>query len=445
MRNAALPSAILELAAPPAYPPIRSHVVGGLAVIGLMFCGFGGWAATAPLTSAAVAPGVVKVDSNRKTIQHLEGGIIREILVREGDAVKKGQVLVRLDGLDAGSDRDTIRDQLDALLASEARLTAQRDSLAQIAFPAELLARRGEPNVAEALAGQERIFSDQAEVLKSQVEVWQQRSAQYEAQISALVSQIDATERQIPSLREELDGAQILLKKGFGVKSRALGLERQIAASEGDAGANRARIESLRQQIAEADAQIENVKASQVKTASDDLRDVQTKRFELEKTLAKIGARADRRDIHAPEDGVVMNLRYFTPGGVIAPGGDILDLVPVQDKMVLEVKVQPLDIDVVRPGLPATVRLVAFKQRVTPTVEGILTRVSADALVEERSGATYFSATVEVNADQLKELPNVKLYPGMPVDVSIVTGRRTMLEYLYQPLAESFAHAFRED
>ncbi|PZV40530.1 hypothetical protein B5V02_00440 [Mesorhizobium kowhaii] len=436
---------MLELAAPPPYPPLRGNVVGGLVVIGLMFGCFGFWAATAPLTSAAVAPGVVKVDSNRKTVQHLEGGIIREILIREGDAVKQGQVLVRLDGLDADSDRDSVRDQVDALLASEARLTAQRDSLPRISFPLELLARRGEPSVAEAIAGQERIFSDQAEVLKSEVEVWHQRSAQYQAQMLALTSQINAVEQQTPSLQEELKDARTLLKKGFGVKSRALGLERQLAANKGDADANRARIESLRQQIAEAEAQIENVRATQVKTASEDLREAQIKRSEFEKALLKTGARAERRDILAPEDGVVMNLRYVTPGGVVAPGGDILDLVPVQDKMVLDVRIQPLDIDVVRPGLPATVRLVAFKQRVTPTLDGVLTRISADAAVDERSGATYFTATVEVDADQFKGLPHVKLYPGMPVDVSIVTGERTMLEYLFQPLADSFAHAFRED
>lgn len=434
-----------QLAPPPTHPPVRSHVVGGLAVIGLMFGCFGFWAATAPLTSAAVAPGVVKADSNRKTVQHLEGGIIQEILVREGDAVKKGQVLVRLDGLDAEYDRNSARDELDALLASEARLSAQRNGLTEITFSAELVARRNEPAVAEAITGQARIFSDQAEVLKAQVEVWRQRIAQHQAVISALVSQIYAIEQQLPSLREELEDARTLLKKGYGVKSRVLGLERQITANEGDAEGNRARIEGLRQQIAEAEAQIENLRASQVKTASEDLRAVQIKRSELEKTLAKSGARVERREISAPEDGVVMNLRYFTSGGVVAPGGALLDLVPVQDKMVLDVKIQPLDIDVVRPGLPAAVRLVAFKQRVTPTLEGMLTRVSADAVVEERTGTTYFTATVEVDAAQFRHLPYVKLYPGMPVDVSIVTGERTMLEYLFQPFADSFAHAFQED
>ncbi|TIV69959.1 MAG: HlyD family type I secretion periplasmic adaptor subunit [Mesorhizobium sp.] len=443
MTEAALP---LEMPPPPhAWPAISAHVFGGLTVIGLLFGCFGLWAATAPLTSAAVAPGVVKVDSNRKTVQHLEGGIIREILVREGDAVKEDQTLVRLDGLDAASDRDAVRGELDSALASEARLTAQRDGLSTIAFPADLSSRRSEEAVAEAMAGQERIFQDQAKVQASEVEVWQQRIAQYQAQMSALAARVGAFEIQLPSLREELADARTLLKKGYGVKSRVLQLERQIFAAQGEADANRASIGSLRQQVAEADAQIDNGRLSYIKKAAEDLRDVQTKRSELEKVLLKTDARAARRDVVAPEDGVVMNLRYFTQGGVVPPGGIILDLVPDQDKMVLDVKIQPLDIDVVRPGLPATVRLVAYKQRITPTLEGALTRVSADAEVDERSGATFFRATVEVDADEVKKLPRVKLYPGMPVDVSIVTGRRTMLEYLFQPFADSFAHAFREE
>jgi len=441
--QAALP---LEMPSPPtALPAISTHVFGGLAVIGLLFGCFGLWAATAPLTSAAVAPGVVKVDSNRKTVQHLEGGIIREILVREGDTVRQGQALVRLDGLDAESDHDAVRGELDSALAGEARLKAQRDGLAAISFPPDLSARRSEPAVAEAMAGQERIFRDQAQVEASEVEVWQQRISQFHAQMSALAARVAAYEIQLPSLREELADARTLLKKGYGIKSRVLQLERQIVAAQGEAAANRASIESLRQQVAEANAQIDNGRLSYIKKAAEDLRDIQTKRVDLEKALQKTGARAARREVVAPEDGVVMNLRYFTPGGVVPPGGIILDLVPDQDKMVLDVKIQPLDIDVVRPGLPATVRLVAYKQRTTPTVEGSLTRVSADAEVDERSGATFYRATVEVGADELRKLPQVKLYPGMPVDVSVVTGKRTMLEYLFQPVADSFAHAFREE
>ncbi|MGH9425657.1 MAG: HlyD family efflux transporter periplasmic adaptor subunit, partial [Terriglobia bacterium] len=313
-------------------------VVRGKIMIALLFGGFGLWAAVAPLTTAAIAPGMVKVDSYRKTVQHLEGGIVREILVREGDAVKKGQVLVRLDGGDAEADLNATRGQIRAL----------------------------------------------------------------EAENTAL-------EQQLPSTEEQLKDQQALYSKGYSRKPQLFELERTIAKMKGDIEANKNRLLSLREQ-------------------------------EL-----KARAKAGRNVVTAPQDGVVMNLRIHTSGGVIKPGGEILDLVPARDKLVLEVKIQPIDIDVVRPDLPATVHFVAYKQRTTPVVEGTVKRVSADAVTEERTGITYFLATVEVDNGQLSRVPQVKLYPGMPVEVTIVTGKRTMLAFLIQPFIDSFGRAFREE
>ena len=319
-------------------PPIRSYLVAGAILVAIMFGGFGTWAALAPLTSAAIAPGVVKVDSNRKTIQHLEGGIIREILVHEGDAVTQGQVLVRLDDVDSVADLNAIR-----------------------------------------------------------------------AQISAAEAELDVNRQQLPTVEEELNDVQSLFQKGFAKKPQLLELERAVTKLKGDIAAGESRIEGLHE--------------------------------EERKAQAKSG----RGEVTAPQGGVIMNLRYHSPGGVIPPGGAILDLVPDRDKLVFEAKIRPLDIDVVRPDLPATVRFVAYKQRITPTVDGKVTRVSADAITEERTGASYFLATIEVAADQLSRVPNVKLYPGMPVEATIVTGRRTMLSYLFQPFMDSFSHAFHED
>ena len=319
-------------------PPIRAYIVQSKIVIAVLFGGFGLWAASAPLTSAAVAPGVVKVDSYRKTLQHLEGGIVSEILVHEGDAVAQGQPLVRLDDADAEADLKAVGGQIGAL---EAETTAIKE--------------------------------------------------------------------QLPSLEEQLADERSLFQKGYAKKSQIFELERTVVKMKGDIEANESRLTSLREQQAKA----------QAKTA--------------------------RNVVTAPQDGVVINLRTHTLGGVVAPGGDILDLVPSRDKLVLEVKVQPIDIDVVRPDLPATVRFVAYRQRTTPVVDGKVTRVSADAVSEERTGQTYFLATVEVGADQLARVPNVKLYPGMPVEAAIVTGSRTMLGFLLQPFTDSFSHAFREE
>jgi multidrug efflux pump subunit AcrA (membrane-fusion protein) len=319
-------------------PPIRPYIRKGVLITVLMFGGFGVWAALAPLTSAAVASGVVKVDTYRKVVQHLEGGIVRHIQVREGDTVKRGQVLVTLDNRDAEAELNAIRGQVGAL----------------------------------------------------------------EAETTAL-------KQQLPSTEEQLKDQQTLYHEGYSKKSQLFELQRTLTKLRGDIAANENRLWGLREEE------------------------------------RKARAKTERNAVTAPQDGVVMNLRIHTPGGVIPPGGSILDLVPVRDKLVIEVKIQPIDIDVVRPNLPATVRFVAYKQRTTPVVAGRVTQVSADAVTDERTGITYFLATVEVSADQLALAPKVKLSPGMPVEAAIVTGKRTMLAFLLQPFTDSFAHAFREE
>ena len=322
----------------PREPPIRSYVLRGQIVLAFLFGGFGLWATLAPLTSAAIAPGVVKVDSYRKTVQHLEGGIVSEILVREGEFVKKGQVLVRLDASDAAAGFDAVRGQIGALEAETATI-----------------------------------------------------------------------KQQLPSAEEELRDQQTLYNKGYSRKPQLFELERSVAKMKGDIAANENRLLSLREEALKAKNKLE------------------------------------RTAITAPQDGTVMDLRIHTLGGVIPPGATILDIVPTRDKLVVEVKIRPTDIDVVRSGLKAAVRFIAYKQWMTPVVQGMVTRVSADAVTEERTGAAYFLATVEVNSNELSRVPRVKLQPGMPVEAAIITGRRTMLAFLFQPITDSFAHAFRED
>jgi HlyD family secretion protein/epimerase transport system membrane fusion protein len=430
--------------APPS-PPVKGLVTAGLSVCLLLFGGFGSWAALAPLNSAAVAPGVVKVDTNRKTVQHLEGGIIADLLVREGDRVRKGQLIARLDALDADADQAALVAQIDALVAREARLVAQRDDKAAIDFPESLMQRKGEPQVSAIISGQQKIFDDQAVALTSQINVWQSREHQLRVQIQSVEEQIVSTEQQKRLIMEELKSARALLSKGYERKPRVLRLERDMAAITGNLSAAEGKIASLEEQIGEAQLQIVTLRTSRARDISEELRDVQTARVEAEERLRKADAKLERREVLAPEDGTVMNLRYFTKGAVVPPGGPILDLVPSQDKLVIEARVQPLDIDVVHPDMPASVRLVAFKQRTTPTLEGRVTRVSADSVIEERSGVAYFTATIEVPASEISRLPQLKLYPGMPASVSIITGERTLLDYIVQPLAENFAHAMRED
>ena len=228
-------------------------------------------------------------------------------------------------------------------------------------------------------------------------------------QMGALEAETAALKQQLPSTEEQLNDQQTLYNEGYSKKSQLFELERAVAKLKGDIIANENRLWGLREEE------------------------------------RKARAKAERNAVTAPQDGIVMNLRVHTPGGVVPPGGALLDLIPVRDKLVLEAKIQPTDIDVVRSNLPATVRFVAYKQRTTPVVEGKVIRVSADAEADERTGATYFLATTEVDSSQLSQVPQVKLYPGMPVEVAIVTGRRTMLAFLLQPFADSFEHAFNEE
>jgi HlyD family type I secretion membrane fusion protein len=429
----------------PSRPSVKGWIVAGALVAAGACGGFGAWAAFAPLSSASMAQGMVKVESNRKTIQHFEGGIIESILVREGDPVYAGQVLMRLDDVDAVADQGALRGQLDALVAREARLSAQRDELDAIAFPPDLVARRVDPAVARILDGQQRIFDDQARALAADIAVSRQRTEQYRALIDSLIAQNRSLAQQLASLHEELGDAQALLERGFERRSRVQALEREVAIAEGELAGNEGRILALREQITEAELQMTALSNAHARSVSEELREVQTRSAELQEQARKMSARIGRREIVAPESGTVVDLRYFTPGGVVPPGGPIMDIVPAEDRLVLEARVQPMDIDVVRPELPAIVRLVAFKQRRTPTLEGRVTLVSPDAFTDDRTGQVYFTATVEVSPEEMARVPSAALYPGMPVDVAIVTGQRTLLAYLLQPLGDSFARAFREE
>jgi len=439
------PVALARTFAPPgSHPPIRGLVWTAVIAIVLLIGGFGGWAAIAPLSSAAVAPGSVKVDTNRKTIQHLEGGIIREILVRDGDVVKKGQVLFRLDSLDADADRDSMRAKLDAFTAQEARLTAERDDQTSVHYPQSLTSRLTDPVVHEILDGQDKIFADHRRALQHQVDVWSRRGEQFRAQIASIDAQSKTAEQHIPLFEEQLNDQKSLLTKGLYLKPRMLELERQLISARGEIESNKGKILSLHNQIGETNSQIMGVKSTYAKAVSEELRKVQEDRNDAEEKLRKFTARSGRTEVVAPLDGTVLNMKFFTKGGIVPPSGAILDLVPLEDKMVLEVRLPPMEIDVVRPELPATVRFVAYKQRITPTVAGKVKWVAADASTDDKGNNAYYLARVEVSAAELKRVPHVRLYPGMPVEVSIVTGERTLLDYLIQPLVDSYAHAFRE-
>jgi HlyD family type I secretion membrane fusion protein len=431
-------------------PALSEHPpVGRIILLGVMLTlgGFGGfttWASLAPLASAAVAPGIVTADTNRKTVQHLDGGVIAEIAVRDGDQIEARQVLMRLDDLETRSVVTLLEGQCRAYAAQEARLLAERDNRDKLVFPKHLADLRSVPEMAEILSGQERIFQSRRASLGGKVDVTRQRIAQYDAQIRAYQAQFTAGHTQLDLIGEELVGVTELTSKGLERKPRLLALKRQAASLEGSQGEFQNNMAQTREAISQADMEILSVEADHQSEVATELREVQTQLAEVTEKLAAAQIRQGRRDVVAPEAGTVLNSRYFAPGAVVPPGGPILDLVPRDDSLVVEAKVRPTDIDVVHAGLSAKIIFSAFKSRTTPQIDGKVTRVTADALKDERTGEFYYLARVSADQAELKKLKDIQLQAGMPAETLIITGERTMLQYLTQPIRDSFRTAFRE-
>jgi HlyD family type I secretion membrane fusion protein len=428
----------------PEYPPVGRSILAGVILTLVGFGGLNTWAALAPLASAAVAPGIVTADTNRKTVQHLDGGVVAEIAARDGDRVEARQVLMRLDDLETRSVVALLEGQRRAYAAQEARLLAERDNMDKLVFPTDLADLRSDPDMAEILSGQERIFQSRRASLNGRTDVTHQRIAQYQAQIKAFESQFNAGSLQLALIREELVDVAELTAKGLERKPRLLALKRQAANLEGSQGEYLGNVAQAREAIAEAEMEILSVAADHQSEVATELREVQTQLAEVTEKLAAAQIRHGRRDVVAPEAGTVLNLRYFAPGAVVPPGGPILDLVPRDDSLVVEARVRPSDIDVVHAGLSAKIIFSAFKSRTTPQIDGKVTRVTADALKDERTGEFYYLARVSADQAELQKLKDIQLQAGMPAETLIITGERTMLQYLTQPIRDSFRTAFRE-
>jgi len=429
----------------PERPPVRRPILIAIIIVLVFFCGIGTWAAFAPLDSAAIAPGKVTVASNRKTVQHLEGGIIRELRVKEGDALEAGQVIIRLDDTQTRANLELLSSRQDTLLAREARLIAERDGAAAIEFPPSLMSRRGEAAVAKLLAGEQAVFAARRRAIQGRVDIFRKRIVQLGEEIGSLEAQVDAEDRQLALVAEEQDSVATLVSKGLMDKTRLLSLKRAAARLEGNRGEHQGLIARAEQRIGETELQIIDLENSSLNEAVSTLREVQSQLVESGQRLRAAEDILARTEIRAPQTGVVMGLNVHTETGVIAPGQRLLDILPKDDTLVIEAEINPNDIDVVRVGLTAQVRLTAFKQRNTPPLEGEVTRVSADSFTHERTGATYFLARITIDPAERDKVDGGELYPGMPAEVMIVTGKQTAFEYFLTPVTDSFRRAFRED
>ena len=426
-------------------PPVGRVVIIGAAIVAVFFGIFGIWAAMAPLNTAAIASGEVMVDGRRKTIQHFEGGIVGEILVKDGSVVTAGQVLVRLQQTQAQAMLSLVDGRSIAARSLAARLIAERDGAKTLSFPPVLRAARGEPNVRAAMDGQRRIFKARRDSLASKIALLRKRDAQVRTEINGLRSQIKADDRQLALIEEELAGIRSLVQRGLVAKPRLLALERRAAEIGGSRGRNVAAVARAQQTIGETQLKIEELKTERLNEVVRELREVESQLHDLGERRSASSDVLSRTEIRAPIAGTVVGLKVATTGGVIAAGEAIMDIVPTNTSLIVEAKVSPQDIDVVRAGLPAQVRFTALSQRNSVPVDGEVVSVSADRLSDQFTPEGYYLARIGLPASTQASLNGVTLHPGMQAEVMIVTGANTALGYFMKPIAESFNRAFRED
>jgi HlyD family type I secretion membrane fusion protein len=422
----------------------RGSMLAGGVIIALFFGVAGIWAALAPLASAVVAPGVVKVEGNRKSIQHLEGGIVKELRIKEGDRVQAGQTLIVLDSTQALGAADVLQRQQDDLRAQEARLLAERDNLPAINFPQELLARTAEPDVATLLKSQTGLFESRRASVAGQVAVLQQKVAQTKEQIVGLQALLASRKQQLESIQNEVKGLRDLFQKGYVPRQRMLELERSAADFQGQVGDTTANIARARQTIAEATLQITQVQNERAAQVATDLRDIQARLLEVAPKLQVAKDTLKRNEIQAPYSGYVVGLSVFSVGGVIGRGEKLMDIVPDNGAIAIDASVNVDDIDDLRTDIPAEIRLTAYTERTTPIVMGRVTQFSADRLTDSKTGQGYYSVLVKINPGELEKYPKIRLTPGMPVTVMVPTSERTALDYLLKPLTDSMSRAMRE-
>lgn len=415
----------------------------GYMIVFVMFGLFGSWAMLAPLDSAALAQGVVTVQTYRKTVQHPEGGIVKELLARDGDIVKAGQPLIILDDSQVRAEYEIVRSQLITAQATEARLLAERDGLEQINFAR--MVETDSPRAIEAQAGEVQVFTARRNSHLGEVDVLKQRVGQLNQQIKGLKDLAASKRKLASSYGAEVAELRDLLKDGYIDKQRLLEQERLLDTIRAEAAEHQSEITRIQLQINETDMQIlllDKTFSSEVVTH---LSEVQSQAFNLEQQMLALHERINRVVIRAPDDGMIIGMKVHTIGGVIGQGTPLLDIVPSTSDLIIEAEVSPMDIDRVKVGTLADLRFSVFNSATTPVFEGEVTQVSADRLLNEQTGMPYYLARVKFTEQGLQMLGSRTLVPGMPAEVLINTGERTLFQYLMQPIDNAFARSLIEE
>ena len=424
---------------------VRGPIALGLAALAALILGFGGWSMTTTLAGAVVAPGRIEVEQNRQIVQHPDGGVVAEILVQDGSTVAAGDVLIRLDGAALVSELTIVANQITELAARSARLVAERDGSAALAFPADLAAlAASNPEVAVQTEGQLNLFRARADTLAEQTQQLFRRIDQTRAQIDGINAQRDALTTQSGLVLGELASQQGLLAKGLAQKATVIALEREAAQITGQIGELAASLAQAEGQITEIEIQISALSTQRREKAATELREIGPTQLELAERQRALTERIARLDIRAPVAGIVLGLQVTTPRAVIRPADPVLYLIPQNRPLVITAEIAPIHIDEVHVGQKVELAFSAFSSRTTPHLFGTVTVISADALSNPETRAAFYRAEIMLEPGEVAKLGNQTLLPGMPVDVFVQTGAHTPLAYLLKPFTDYFSRAFRE-
>ncbi len=423
---------------------IRMHLIAGLALMLVVAGGFGGWASTVQISGALIAPGSVVVESNVKKVQHPTGGVVGEVRVRDGDMVKAGDIVVRLDETVVKAGLAIVVKTLNGLWARAARLEAEQRGLDQIKFPTMLTDRADDPDVRDVMASETKLFEVRVFGRAGQKSQLRERVSQLNEEIAGLTAQEQAKDKEIALVEKELVGVRQLYDQRLIQISRLTTLERDMARLSGERAQYIAARAQAKGKITETELQIIQIDKDVVSEVSKDLREANDKIGEFVERKVTAEDQLRRIDIRAPQDGVVLQSTVHTVGGVITAGDAIMMIVPRADDLSVEAKVNPQDIDKLQIGQKTLLRLSAFNQRTTPELNGVVTRVSADVTSDQRTGQSYYTIRVSLPAGEIARLGEVKIIPGMPVEAFVQTGDRTMFSYLMKPFSDQLMRSFRE-
>ncbi len=423
----------------------RRYVVTGYLVTVLFLSAIFAWAALVPISRAAIAPGIVGKEGYRQTVQHLEGGIIHKLLVKDGDPVAAGQILIELADVQSRAELELLQKQKMIAVAKEATLLAAQRGSADVTLPGSIAINELDPSVRDAINGQieasllaSRLYDEQLEIIGRQIEGARQK-------ITALDEEKVVLRRSANLVREELAQYMALHEKGLVTRQVIFDLERHVVDTEAAASGNRVALQSTAQEVNDLEMAKSRLTATHYEQLGSELDTVRAQLVALDERISKSTDTLERTVIRAPTEGVVVNLQVNTVGGVISTGQPLMDIVPNAGNLIVDARINPIDRDSVRVGQSAEIRFSAFNRRTTEPVAGEVALISADSLTDPVTNETYFLAKIELLEDPEEVWNGGAVYPGMQAEVFVVTGSRTALSYLIEPISKSFSRAFRED